>query len=337
MNVNTEAPSQLPFAPRPFRRELFSSWLLRLAHANCIPLDELLSGLWAKYPMAPYAFSLDLHLEESFLRSLARFSRLPLRTLRQLSLERQVPFPEATLLLRFSHKAGSSRLLCRRLGYAFCPHCIAHQSFVHVPWEWAFACLLHCSVHGIPLRVGCSSCGELDPLPFGEVPVASQVQCHFCGGRLSEEFAPKCRFSSHTILDLENGYRAALTGAAPRIAMLHGATSEQFRRFVDDTTRLVVNALEDEPAARFDTHQPSLGSSRQKLIGIVWQLVVNESNDGDVYERRARYQRGLRLWNSLLISLRPEGRRSLARASRSWPSSLQRRFAAALRKTSLRD
>jgi hypothetical protein len=32
-----------------------------------------------------------------------------------------------------------------------------------------FASLLHCTVHGIPLCVGCPSCGELDPLPFGTI------------------------------------------------------------------------------------------------------------------------------------------------------------------------
>jgi hypothetical protein len=89
--------------------------------------------------------------------------------------------------------------------------------------------------------------------------------------------------------------------------MLHGASDEQFRRFVDDTTRLVVNALDDEPATRLNNQQPSLGASRQKLIGIVWQLVVNGSTDCDIYERRARYRRGLKIWRSLLLPLPPEG------------------------------
>jgi len=72
--------------------------------------------------------------------------------------------------------------------------------------------------------------------------------------------------------------------------MLHGAGGEQFRRFVDDTTRLVINAMDEEPAARLDTHQASLGASRHMLIGTVWQLVVNGSTDCDIYERRARYR-----------------------------------------------
>jgi hypothetical protein len=148
--IVAQAPLQLPFAPKPFRRELFSSWLLRLAAANCVTLDELLAGFQASYPSAPYAFSLDVNFDDGFLIFMARFSRVPFRTLSRLSLEKQVSNPEAALLLRFNNNSSGCGLFSRRLGYAFCPYCIAHQSFVHVPWEWAFACLLHCSVHGTP-------------------------------------------------------------------------------------------------------------------------------------------------------------------------------------------
>ena len=144
--------------------------------------------------------------------------------------------------------------------------------------------------------------------------------------------------SRHTLFSSsKEAIGPALLGAAPRIAMLHGASGEQFRRFVDDTTRLVINAMDEEPAARLDTHQPFLGASRHKLIETVWQLVVNGSTDCDMYERRARYRRGFILWKSLLIPLLPEGRRSLARASRAWPSPLRRRLTAALSNSSLRD
>jgi hypothetical protein len=337
MIANTQAPLQLPFAPKPFRGELFSSWLLRLADANCVPLDELLLGLHARYPSAPYALSLDLELDKGFLLAMARFSRIPVRTLSRMSLDKRVPFPEATLLLRFNDTVMGSRMICRRLGYAFCPHCIARQSFIHVPWEWAFACLLHCPVHSIPLCVGCPSCGELDPLPFGEIRAAGRVPCQLCGAALSDALAPKGYLTSHTILELERGYRNALLGADPQIAMLHGASGEQFRRFVDDTTRLAINALEEEPAARLDTHQPTLGASRHKLIGTVWQLVTNQSTDCDIYERRARYRKGLRIWRSLLMPLLPEGRHSLARASRAWPSPMRRRLQAALGNSSRKD
>jgi TniQ len=122
--IVAQAPLQLPFAPKPFRRELFSSWLLRLAAANCVTLEELLAGFQASYPSAPYAFSLDVNLDDGLFRFMARFSRESFKTLSRLSLEKQVSNPEAALLLRFNNNSSGSRLLSRRLGYAFCPYCI---------------------------------------------------------------------------------------------------------------------------------------------------------------------------------------------------------------------
>jgi hypothetical protein len=336
--IVAQAPLQLPFAPKPFRRELFSSWLLRLAAANCVTLEELLAGLQASYPSAPYAFSLDVNVDVGLLRFMARFSRVPFTTLSRMSLEKQVSNPEAALLLRFNNDSSDSRLLNRRLGYAFCPYCIAHQSFVHVPWEWAFACLLHCAVHGTPLEVGCPSCGDLDPLPFGLIPGADHVPCQCCGANLLDDPTHKGRRPSpRTVLEFEKDYRAALLGAAPDQTLLQGASSAQFRPFVDDTLRLVANLLDERPFAQYGKLQPSRGSSRQVLIRTILQLVLNASTDCDMYERRARYRNSVKIWESLLVPLTPEGRRNLARLSRAWPSSLQRSLASALRQITRRD
>jgi hypothetical protein len=127
--IAAHASLQLPFAPKPFRRELFSSWLLRLAAANCVSLDELLLGFQTSYPSAPCPFSIDLNLDRDFLKSMARFARVPVVTLSRLSLEKQVGDPESALLLRFTNNSGHcSRQLSRRLAYAFCPSCIAQQN-----------------------------------------------------------------------------------------------------------------------------------------------------------------------------------------------------------------
>lgn len=126
-------------------------------------------------------FSIDLNLDREFLKSMARFARVPVVTLSRLSLEKQVPDPEPALLLRFTNNSGHcSRQLSRRLAYAFCPSCIAEQNFVHVTWEWTFACPLHCSFHNTPLSVGCPSCGDLDPLRFRAVPLTGHVPCQSC-------------------------------------------------------------------------------------------------------------------------------------------------------------
>jgi hypothetical protein len=115
--------------------------------------------------------------------------------------------------------------------------------------------------------------------------------------------------------------------------MLHGASSAQFRQFVDDTLRLVANHLDERPLARYGKLRPASGSSRQELTGTILQLVLNASTDCDIYERRTRYRKGLKVWKALLAPLTPEARRSLARASRGWPPYLQRRLASALKHT----
>jgi hypothetical protein len=115
--------------------------------------------------------------------------------------------------------------------------------------------------------------------------------------------------------------------------MLHGASSAQFRQFVDDTLRLVANLLDERPLARFGELRPTSGSPRQELAGTVSQLVLNAFTDCDMYERRSRYNKGLKVWKALLAPLTPEARRSLARVSRGWPPYLQRRLASALKHT----
>ena len=329
--IAAHAPLQLPFTPKPIRRELFSSWLLRLAFANCVSLEELLMGLQARYSSAPCLLSLDLKLDDVFLNSMARISRLPFKTLKRMSLEQQVADPEAALLLRFNNVLSCPRQLIRRLGYAFCRDCIAHQSFIHVPWEWTFACLLHCSMHNTLLVVGCRSCGDLDPLPFGSPPVSGRVPCRSCAENLLDEpFDSSRQPYPVNFITLQRAYRAALLGGAPGPALSAGGSGNQFRRFVDDTLRLLVEREGRSSSSGFSNHKPVfLLPSRSEMLGTVSQLVLNASPDCDMYERRARYRKSLKLWKPLLVPLNREQRLNLARASHAWPSDLHRRFAAA--------
>jgi hypothetical protein len=337
--IAAHAPLELPFAPKPLRGELFSSWLLRLAAANCVSLDELLLGFQSSYPSAPCPVSLDLNLDRDFLRAMARFSRVPVITLSRLSLENQVPDPESTLLLWLTNNPGHfSRQLSRRLAYAFCLSCIAQQGSVHVRWEWTVACLLHCSVHKYPLSIGCPSCGDLDPLRFGIVPVAGHVSCQSCDADLlGHPDRSAHRPSSPRVIAIEKAYRLALRGIAPDLAPLDGASGAQFRHFVDDTLRLLVDHQESQWSTRCGNHQPNLLSSRHEMIGTISQLIMNACPDCDMYERQARYRKSVKLWSSLLAHLNLDSRRCLASASRAWPSVLQRRFATAFGKTTRRS
>ena len=96
------APSQLPFAPRPFKNELFSSWMLRIADANCVSLQELMLGFQCRHPDVPCPNSLDWGFFPTFLKAIARFCRTPISALHSLDLRTRLPEAENALLLRLS-------------------------------------------------------------------------------------------------------------------------------------------------------------------------------------------------------------------------------------------
>jgi hypothetical protein len=91
------APSQLPFAPRPFINELFSSWMLRIADANCVSLQELMLGFQYLHPDVPCPNSLDWGFSPAFLKVMPRFCRTPISTLHSLDLRTRLPQAENVL------------------------------------------------------------------------------------------------------------------------------------------------------------------------------------------------------------------------------------------------
>jgi hypothetical protein len=102
------APSQLPFAPRPLPNELFSSWVLRIAHANCVSPEELMLGFQCRHSDLPSLSSLDWGLPLAFLNAMATFSRTSVSSLGRLDLRKRLPQSERALLLRFGVSDRSS-------------------------------------------------------------------------------------------------------------------------------------------------------------------------------------------------------------------------------------
>jgi hypothetical protein len=198
------APSQLPFAPKPLPNELFSSWMLRIADANCVSLQELMVGFQSCHPEVPCPKSLDWGFSTEFLKAVARFCRAPIGTLRSLDLRTRLPNAQPLLLLRLRDSSEECwRFRKERAGYAFCPICIVQQRCVHARWKWVFPALLCCHVHKSPLRHGCPMCGEDDPLPFG-VSADPSIRCWRCETDLTgRAFAsPTGRFdSTHTVVE----------------------------------------------------------------------------------------------------------------------------------------
>jgi hypothetical protein len=87
------APAELALAPRPLEGELTSSWLYRVAAANLVELEELLSGLMNIYPEVHSRTNicLDYSIAPAWSRALARWCRLAESRVHTLDLTRVFP------------------------------------------------------------------------------------------------------------------------------------------------------------------------------------------------------------------------------------------------------
>ncbi len=325
------APSQLPFAPRPFPNELFSSWMLRIADANCISLQELMFGFRSCHPDVLCPNTLDWGFSTAFLNAMARFCRAPAGTLRSLDLRTRLPQAQKVLLLHLK-PVSDECLRCRkeRVGYAFCPTCISQQRYVHARWEWAFPALLFCHVHKSPLRHGCPMCGEDDPLPFGALAVPS-VLCWSCGADLTGR-----AFGSHvgrvdsTHAFVEKAYRAALRGTSRDYALLGDHTAAQFQRFVDDLFQLLAWYPSPGLSPRSTDPRNLHFAFRRDILGIIAALLVNAAPASEQHGTGIKFREGLALWLRVLALLSRREAEWIEAASELWPSALRQRLNSAL-------
>jgi hypothetical protein len=160
-------------APRPIVGELISSWLSRVAAANCISLDELLDALslvnrWGRCPSECLDVNLDLVMQ----LALSNFCRVPPELVSQLSLVRQLPgVPKKMFLSSPNFFSVSGCPTTCRVGYAFCPDCLQEAARMghpaYIPAVWSLALLTHCRVHLRPLQSRCPVCLVEEPLATG--------------------------------------------------------------------------------------------------------------------------------------------------------------------------
>ena len=327
------APSELPFVPKPYHNELYSSWMLRIAHANCVSLQELVLGFQCRHPDLSIPDPLDWGFSPAYLKAMARFSRTPVSKLHLLDLRTRLQRAEHALLLSFrdiSHQR--ERLRSRRLGYAFCPTCIAHQPRVYVRWEWAFPALLCCHTHKSLLIHGCAACGEDDPLPVGAIPSGAVLQCRSCGARLASTIPDSSiRPIDDTHIIIQQAYSAALRGAFSDEAWRLGdITGAQFLHFVDDMFQLLAWYPSNELSPRATDPRNLHFAFRKEIVANIGALVVNATGGSDAASRRVKVREGLKLWRQVLALLSHREASWIENAMGCWPPALRRRLNAAL-------
>lgn len=325
------APARVPFAPKPLKDELFSSWLLRVAAANHVSARELLSGFNFQYPDIQLPVCLDSGLDFAFLQAISRFCRVPVRALKLLDLQQRLRHSKHALLLRFGSAPRMSPRYCDlRAGYSFCPLCLVQHANVHVRWDWCIACLVRCSVHNVSLQLGCPCCGEPDPLSFGPPLAGPTLACWSCGSDLTLGTNVPENPQEGGIAAVERAYRDALLGVAPDQSLLGRVTDRQFRSFVDDMLQLLIRSPQQQRVLRNAWKQDAALPPGQPLLALIAGLILNAAPTTDPRVRRTRHRTSLRLWGDILPTLSEGDGEELERSSRMWPIPLRGRFSHAL-------
>jgi hypothetical protein len=325
----THGPAQLPFAPRPLKTELFSSWLLRVAAENHVSVCELISGFTSVYPGIPLPCSLDRATDRDFLRAFSQFSRVHFRTLNALDLDARLQRSDRAVLLRFPSSSKPSPRRCDlRAGYGFCPLCIAQDSIIHVRWDWCFAGLIRCSAHDAPLQLGCPDCEEPDPLIFGATLAILSHVCRSCGIDLTLRTGRSNEALARNIIAIEQAYRGALMSVEPNSALLGQVSDEQFQSLVDDLLELL--AREKYRQLRRSKGQQKSSFSDQPRLAAIVDLILNAIPATDPQTRSNRHRRSLKIWTRILSSVHENDNLALKRATRSWPVAVRARFDHAL-------
>jgi 5-methylcytosine-specific restriction endonuclease McrA len=127
------APAELALAPRPLEGELTSSWLYRVAAANLVEVEELLSALLDLYPEVHSRSNicLDYGIAPAWSRALAIWCRLAESRIDKLDLARVFPGRHLNLFVHgngaFSSGRDSGGGSVWWMAFIFCPRCLDQQ------------------------------------------------------------------------------------------------------------------------------------------------------------------------------------------------------------------
>lgn len=208
--MNDNGPGLLPVRPRPLPDELFSSWLMRLAHGNAQRLPYFTAQMTGDDYF--WRFDPDRFLRPEVAHTLAAVTGLNVDAILALSLRRY----EGSVVPQL-HPKGTGRWLMplymqgyrrRRPGLSYCPACLNDVLFLRAPWRLAFVTV--CGQH---------TCLLLDACPQCQAPYAPQRNDLGVGADWSTQSEPPFGHCPECGFDLR---KAPLSEADPEVIALQG-------------------------------------------------------------------------------------------------------------------
>lgn len=183
----------LPYRPRPFPDELFSSWLFRMAHGHGMRLREFSRVAFGHAPKTGVC-DLDRKVDDRFLEAISLKTAIPYAQLFRATLRSY----EGALFEKMTRSGtvkwilpiGVNRNYGERFGFQFCPLCLSSDRNPYYRRHWRLAFVTACSLHKCLLGDRCPHCAApVNPvrseiaLPLKRID-ANFVTCFQCGNDL---------------------------------------------------------------------------------------------------------------------------------------------------------
>ena len=183
----------LPYRPRPFPDELFSSWLFRLAHGHGMRLREFSRAAFGQRLWVSVC-DLDRHIDASLMTTISLKTAIPYDRLFRTTLRSYegALFEKMTLSgpVKWILPIGVNRNQGDRFGFQFCPFCLSSDRNPYYRRHWRLAFVTACSLHKCLLLDQCPHCAApVNPvrseiaLPLEQVD-ENLVTCFRCGNDL---------------------------------------------------------------------------------------------------------------------------------------------------------
>jgi hypothetical protein len=195
--------TMLPVRPKPQVDESFTSWLIRVANANGIPVGTFCHFL-SKHQHF-FTRDADRPTDKQIVCDLARLTGTPISAAAETTihlLERRVfPMLKPNNVQQMITVLGVYHRTHRKYGQAFCPQCLADEGYYRLSWRLVF--ITQCTTHSQRLHDRCCQCGE--PVCLHRSPWHT---CHSCGfDRREAEALPIDSHAERLQKRLEQGFR----------------------------------------------------------------------------------------------------------------------------------
>ena len=180
----------LPYRPRPFSDELFSSWLFRVAHGHGMRLREFSRVAFGHAPKTGVC-DLDRKLDDLFLEAISLKTTIPYAQLFRTTLRSYEGALFETMTRSGTAKwilpIGVNRNYGERFGFQFCPLCLSSDKNPYYRRHWRLAFVTACPLHACLLWDRCPHCASpVNPvrseiaLPLNRID-ENLMTCFRCG------------------------------------------------------------------------------------------------------------------------------------------------------------